>query len=388
MLDIDLRSLKRHSAKGPRGWVLRFVIASDLDGMSPEEQTLRGSASYVTAQLGPTGNTTYATQWVLSTQGWVAVMQGQRDFDDAEEWLTAFAALFVRAEGKIIGGPRERSRSVAHQHIVLAANLYLTTADMREVDRNDHGWYWGVDETTTRYMCDQLRWWVHQPRATSGVATDAWHSFEATSLDHIDSFTEMVLSTSWLRLETEVRDPLRYLTAEVRPQGKVGVQAVDPTLTWRDQLDQLSPVLTWTPPRTDYAYVRRAWGNGGPCSDDGQAWPHWDDIDHARVQMYRPLLASFVPDAHGIQLLTDAHLDHAHDLTNWDITPLSGGRHLVAAKDLEAWFQPIPGPNVNDPVVRPTDLLPADPDLIAEARADFGDMIITRRTLEEHNPWT
>lgn len=37
----------------------------------------------------------------------------------------------------------------------------------------------------------------------------------------------------------------------------------------------------------------------------------------------RMLLVDRVIDAHGIQVLTDRHLDRAHDLTDWEITELT-----------------------------------------------------------------
>ncbi|GAB3035299.1 hypothetical protein GCM10011376_19030 [Nocardioides flavus (ex Wang et al. 2016)] len=37
-------------------------------------------------------------------------------------------------------------------------------------------------------------------------------------------------------------------------------------------------------------------------------------------------------------MLTDAHLERAHGLTDWDITPLANGRHPVSAKDVDGWF--------------------------------------------------
>lgn len=67
-----------------------------------------------------------------------------------------------------------------------------------------------------------------------------------------------------------------------------------------------------------------------------------------------------VPDVQGIQLLGPAHLAAAHDLTRWRTTPLPGGRALVEAPDLGAWYGA-------DPPSEAT---------LAQARADFGDLIV------------
>lgn len=68
-----------------------------------------------------------------------------------------------------------------------------------------------------------------------------------------------------------------------------------------------------------------------------------------------------MPDAHGVSILTDAHLDRAHDLSAWTIHRLGGGRHLLTATDLAPWYAHTT----------------VDPDVLAQARRDFGRMIIT-----------
>lgn len=78
----------------------------------------------------------------------------------------------------------------------------------------------------------------------------------------------------------------------------------------------------------------------------------------------------FVPDAHGVQVLTDAHLAHAHDLSDWNLTDLGHGRHLVQASDLSAWYE---------------NLTP-DPGTLTKARHDFGDMILTEETIAANPP--
>ena len=56
------------------------------------------------------------------------------------------------------------------------------------------------------------------------------------------------------------------------------------------------------------------------------------------IRYNRHLNSKYVPDAHGLQILTDTHLGHATNLSDWVIEPLGGGRHLVQAKDLQPWY--------------------------------------------------
>lgn len=68
----------------------------------------------------------------------------------------------------------------------------------------------------------------------------------------------------------------------------------------------------------------------------------------------------WVPDSQGVQLLGPDHLGAAHDLSAWRTTPLPGGRALVEAPDLATWYG-------DDPPSEAT---------LAQARADFGDLIV------------
>lgn len=72
----------------------------------------------------------------------------------------------------------------------------------------------------------------------------------------------------------------------------------------------------------------------------------------------------YVPDAHGMQLLTPHHLDNATDLSAWEVTQVAPERYLVEAADLSQWLRP-EGP---------------EDSVLARARTDFGAMIVTPDT--------
>lgn len=64
-------------------------------------------------------------------------------------------------------------------------------------------------------------------------------------------------------------------------------------------------------------------------------------------------------------MLTDRHLERATDLSGWTIEDLGAGRYLVVAADLEAWYGH-DGP---------------DPEVLSEARAAFGPMIVRKEDI-------
>ncbi|WP_110180949.1 hypothetical protein [Nocardioides solisilvae] len=101
-----------------------------------------------------------------------------------------------------------------------------------------------------------------------------------------------------------------------------------------------------------------------------------------RTAFPRPLLASYVPDAFGVQLLTSAHLERAHDLSRWRVEQVAAERYLVSAADLEPWVTRQP----REPH-RPHDVAPRPFDVQEQARADFGAMILTPETINAHDPW-
>ena len=141
-------------------------------------------------------------------------------------------------------------------------------------------------------------------------------------------------------------------------------------MPWQDRLGQVTEAMVALPEDTDLAFVRysRAYTiSWMDLQDGGPSLPY---VGEPEVRYSRYLNSRYTPDAHGLQLLTDAHLELASDLSDWVIEPLGGGRHLVQAKDLQPWYANI------DP----------DPETLAKARADFGKMILTKQTISDNPP--
>lgn len=78
--------------------------------------------------------------------------------------------------------------------------------------------------------------------------------------------------------------------------------------------------------------------------------------------LQRPALVPHrVIDAHGLQVLTGHHLERASSLRDWHTRQI-GDRYLLEARDLDPWFAG------DEP----------DPEVLAKARVDFGEMIMSR----------
>jgi hypothetical protein len=148
-------------------------------------------------------------------------------------------------------------------------------------------------------------------------------------------------------------------------RGHVVYELRDAASAPPDDAVELIDVLKAHAATLDYGFLRSA---SGPSV----AW--WDALTTdeprppAAAGTYYQVLddeeASLVPDAYGAQLLTEHHLGRARDLTDWQVSAV-GERFLVQSSHLNDWFAP-DGPS---------------PGLVTAARADFGDMIISRELI-------
>ncbi len=161
--------------------------------------------------------------------------------------------------------------------------------------------------------------------------------------------------------------------AEIRDVKKHGTTAISLTsrsarVGWRETIGELRAALLAAPlEHVSVAMVSpRDWGDllhtGEPTYYDrpGYSWypNRWDE---------------FSLDPCGIQILTNRHLSQAANLDNWAVTRLDPEHFLVESHDLGAWYsQPL---QWNEDV---------HPDLMDQARQDFGEMILTPTIAQRH----
>lgn len=150
---------------------------------------------------------------------------------------------------------------------------------------------------------------------------------------------------------------------QLSQRGQLLVQETDPMRSWRELVAQAREQLLIDPAALDVGQVRNTRGDS--------AWD-WDDLQYdlatpghqppLRTPSFaRHLWHERVVDVAAIQLLTGAHLSHATNLDRWHVEEVAADRYLVQAPDLTPWFaQDAP-----------------DPQVLEQARHDFGDMILT-----------
>lgn len=115
----------------------------------------------------------------------------------------------------------------------------------------------------------------------------------------------------------------------------------------------------------DYATVLVTWPPHQRLTTSIEERGYWWAFDT------RNLWSQFVADPSPIQVLTDAHMDKAHDLTNWHVMRVVPGRWLVQAKDLDPWF------DTYDYPAGTHNWRYTNPDVLDQARRDFGDTLLT-----------
>lgn len=162
----------------------------------------------------------------------------------------------------------------------------------------------------------------------------------------------------------------RVAWASLSLLGRACYGVMDDTVSWQDRLAHVVKAMVAFPEDTDLAFVQYSAAPTLSWSTLSTGRPLLPYVQEYHVRYNRHLNAQYIPDAHGLQILTDAHLTHANDLSDWIIEPLGAGKHLVQAKDLEPWYATI------DP----------NPAILAKARADFGGMLLTPENIAANPP--
>jgi hypothetical protein len=229
---------------------------------------------------------------------------------------------------------------------------------------------WGLAPATSQRLLSVASDWIHKHGESPAVGSVAM--VPVTPEDGPDVVTLMLeedpVRQLWVSHRADDKGPRRMVSFE--PFGQSAWTDLDDTCDPIDLAIRAARLATHFASDLDLAEVHPTFA--GATDMHGRNSGFW--------ALNRHLAASFVPDAFGIQLLTDHHLDRALDLTDWTVEEVAPDRYLVRARDLAAWFA------VSDSEEVRFERFPA-PALLDQARADFGPMILTREAAAAH-PWT
>ena len=229
-----------------------------------------------------------------------------------------------------------------------------------------------------RWACDReasqaatrlaSRWLAHDNSAPVSIMFPEGASFWATSpvLEHL---AEVHVEQTGVAFLTGYREPLHEVrAAKLSDRCGVSVSVRRAESSWAKEVEALRDALIHAPHSliSVASVSHRDWVILNATFPDIDTDARWAYAWHPEIW------DRWVLEPCGMQLLTDDHLAHAGDLTNWRTTRLDAGTHLVEARELEPWFAT---------PLRQVDLLPNE--LLDRARYEFGDMVLTSEKARE-----
>lgn len=368
-LVVDVEKVRR----GRQGSSIAFVLWAQF-AHEPDATDLRRLSEQVSRTFGGV-EPPFAEQWIKSARGWSAVLMRAPEFRDGLRWLQLFADSYGDdVEGTVAGQTRLSGGGLGRKDVTRGpvTGVAYATGDLRKAN-NGRNAAWYVHPGVTSSLVAAAQGWVVTPGCRRWITRNGGYwGMEMEGLDWKQGWFEAIHSYVNAEVVTRQTKPTRMRKVSFWPHGRVTYAAYDPSLSLVEKLDLARQPLAFAVEHTNVAFIATRypvdnvwWPSQG--SDDDWAYLH-----ESEVRYNEPLLASMVPDAHGIQVLTRDHLDRAANLDDWSVKCLGHDRYLVEARDLEVWYA---GPS---------------PDRAArdKAQADFGDMIINRELIEANFPWT
>lgn len=351
--DIDFTSLRRH--RRPHSIPFKLTVAQQV--VPPiDAESVRDLANqcndYCRSQ-NP-NNPVKGEGWIqLPDRNFAGVLNNTDDWDDALEWLETFTGSLGDG-GAIRGGPTERwPRDPENPTKRTEPGVFC--AYTRVPDAPPHS-EWGGSPDLRRRLATQMANWVVMPRAKNYLQYESITPTHDTDLaEPLSEAINRVMHAAVIG-EVKTRDTHRKRLAGTAVDGLTEHLWWDEQLTWTQKRADLEEALLFSPADLEYGFIGRTTGLGWAANFS----PHWMATDWNDVFNQPGCLVTHVPDAFGIQVLTDRHLEQAPDLTHWQVISLPGGRHLVTHPRVDDWYA--------------SDTPP--PQMLEQARRDFDRLIL------------
>lgn len=297
------------------------------------------------------------------TKGHVVMLSGVTDAAPLDSWLDLLATELTRRGGHAVVKPVPDASvpTWVLRDAGFVPTLYLVlpsdpAAEAADPERKQH---WHVPEAMTLEAADEVVRWALQDDGPVVLLRRNVHTtrLEARDAAAAAPLARALIQTGMAGYEVLSRRGPAGRHLSLGPRGEAVLQVYgDP----RAASTLLAPLIALAPHAT-LGLIRTSAPYTLSLTGIASAYPLAGEVEEHGFRSHRHLLADHVPDAHGIQVLTERHLARAHDLSAWDITDLGAGRHLVAAADLAPWYDAA---------------VPA-PEVLAQARRDFGPMLLS-----------
>lgn len=289
------------------------------------------------------------------------------EFEAITDWLEAFAAALGTAGLTGVVEPLPRQDLSVADVLSGAPDRQLASFVAYSLDdpSPSRPFRWNVPTTATQRIVG------HVAGSAFDGAETILGGFPMLRVDHgaVPRALAYRLATQDLASATFARrDPPRGIAFHLSANGMTTRIVYDPSRSWQDRLRDCVDAIIALPDITDVGFVETALGWLADWDSIGRGVTDLPGTRPSDFRYQRALLDRYVPDARGVMLVTDAHLEKAEELSDWTIRSLGHGRHLLQAADLAAWYAV---PRVA-------------PDVVAKARQDLGAMILTPEDITRH----
>jgi hypothetical protein len=294
-----------------------------------------------------------STPWIGSVMvipaGVVVGLEGPAD--DIVSFVDAFAAqLEARADAEVsLGAARPQNQPRWMQDAVPLDDSVSAWMVHHLSDRLDEPW--AVDRAATQRIAASVAAEL-EPSEVTTVTIDAELTLNYSGVSIADAAPELLKTNNRISFAVGRRSPLHSERAYFIGPGIVSVWLGRPTDASLGVVAAGRRMLVASPGSAVYGALLI----GRPLTTP-EDLPFVGNNDYFHWSRYWDRV---VPDVYGVQVLGSNHLEHARDLSGWMTTRLDGGRFLVEARELGAWYEGVP-----------------DPDMLAAARDDFRGVILT-----------
>ncbi|WP_211882162.1 hypothetical protein [Pseudarthrobacter albicanus] len=321
------------------------------------------------------GDAVFAEGVSDSDAGPVALMSRAGPIEGVRAWLDAFARHLqaLGNSGKVTAAPQAFFPDWLSGEVELPRQLTAFVAyrtdDLTLLDEQERSMSWSVPAELTAKITDAATAWGRFDGADVYLLRSI-HQTRTKNPDVGPTLADGAARFGQARVAYLRSEPRRLVWASLGTLGRTCYGVMDDTVSWQDRLAQVVRAMAAFPGDTDLAFVQYCNALTPDWSELAAGRPLLPYVKESHIRYNRHLNAQYIADAHGLQLLTDAHLAHANDLSDWTIEPLGAGKHLVQAKDLKPWYATV------DPA----------PETLAKARADFGGMLLTPEIIAANPP--
>lgn len=303
------------------------------------------------------------SNWVsLSPHGPTMQLEGADSVEDLRQWVSRFAELLTQAGfAGVIRVAREARVFARPAHISRYALCAFVGYTLAAPELQDRRVRWAVAPDLTEQVTEAATAWAVIPGGR--VSLNQQVSSVEIAAEQVPAGMRFALRRDAATgITVQRKKPWRDAAAEFTYGGRAVYRLVDETYSWQDTVAAMQQAMLFAPAHTDLAFLRFA-------SNHADSWTDLDPVnrmpvgvDEGAMRYNRHLWSRYTADANGVQLLTGAHLANARDLSDWDIEEVARDRYLVQTRNLEPWYAS------EHP----------DPEVLEQARRDFGGMIISR----------